>query len=594
VLDARVYRTAFLPALIALFVAAFSLADRPAAVPASLAPDAFDGARAFSLLAHLGVAFPARAAGSPGDDALASDVARRLRAGGYQVSRASIEGRTATGRRELVTVVGVRPGLSSRRIVVLAHRDAVDRPGLAALSGTAALLELARVLEARDLTKTLVLVSTSGATTGFAGARAWAGAAAGGPVDGVLVLGDLAGEQARRPWVVPWPDSAGAPPLRLQRTVEAAVRAEVDARAGASRAGGQWARRALPATTTGQGPVGAAGIPAVLLSVSGERGPGAGKRVLRGRMGAFGRAALRAVSAMDAAGPGPGGGPAFAGGGLVTMRNVLPDWAVRMVVGTLLLPALLAGLDAVFRARRRRLPMGRWFAWLGVAALPLPAAWLWARLLGFTGLLHAPGGMVRPDAFPLTARGAVAIGSVLVAAGVAWLAGRRVTASRRPPRGSAAAGGLSAATGLVATGTAALTWAANPYAAALLLPAAHIWLFASAPGRRPRRWVAAAAIGAGLAAPLLVVAHLALVLGLGPAALAWAFLLAAAGGGAALGTTLWTAGLLAALVGLLTVLRARSRIEAAVGDEGLTIRTRGPLTYAGPGSLGGTESALRK
>ena len=48
------------------------------------------------------------------------------------------------------------------------------RAGLAELSGTAALLELARVLKSRELSKTLVLVSTSGSTTGFAGAREWA------------------------------------------------------------------------------------------------------------------------------------------------------------------------------------------------------------------------------------------------------------------------------------------------------------------------------------------------------------------------------------------------------------------------------------
>ena len=47
------------------------------------------------------------------------------------------------------------------------------------------------------------------------------------------------------------------------------------------------------------------------------------------------------------------------------MRNVLPDWAVRLLVGTLLLPALLAALDALFRARRRRLPVGRWAGWIG-------------------------------------------------------------------------------------------------------------------------------------------------------------------------------------------------------------------------------------
>jgi len=35
------------------------------------------------------------------------------------------------------------------------------------------------------------------------------------------------------------------------------------------------------------------------------------------------------------------------------------------------------------------------------------------------------------------------------------------------------------------------------------------------------------------------------------------------------------------------------RAEPGAGGAA-EIRTRGPLTYAGPGSLGGTESALRR
>ena len=150
--------------------------------------------------------------------------------------------------------MGVRPGLSSRRIVVLSHRDSLARPGLAELSGTAAMLELARLFRARELRKTLVLVSTSGATEGFAGARAWAESAAGGPIDAVLLLGDVAGVRADKPWVVPWSLGSGPAPLALQRTVENAVRAEVG-RPGGSRATAQWIRRALPLTVSEQGVV---------------------------------------------------------------------------------------------------------------------------------------------------------------------------------------------------------------------------------------------------------------------------------------------------------------------------------------------------
>ena len=246
-LDVRVYRAAFLPALIAVFVAAFSLADRPVPTTTGLSADAFDASTAFgdtsrpqrNSLNELARTFPNREAGSTGDARLADRVAetfeqkeRGTRRPAFEVSRSS----TQWDGANLETVVGVRPGLSNRRIVVVAHRDARGHPGRAELSGTAALLELARLYRQRELRKTLVLVSTSGATTGFAGARAWARDAAAGssasPVDAVLVLGDMAGRRIRKPWVVPWTGGGSPAPLALQRTVESALRAEVSAEPG--------------------------------------------------------------------------------------------------------------------------------------------------------------------------------------------------------------------------------------------------------------------------------------------------------------------------------------------------------------------------
>jgi hypothetical protein len=49
----------------------------------------------------------------------------------------------------------------------------------------------------------------------------------------------------------------------------------------------------------------------------------------------------------------------------------------------------------------------------------------------------------------------------------------------------------------------------------------------------------------------------------------------------------------AALAGVVRVLFARRRLGDD-GPAGKSISTRGPLSYAGPGSLGGTESALRR
>jgi hypothetical protein len=312
-------------------------------------------------------------------------------------------------------------------------------------------------------------------------------------------------------------------------------------------------------------------------------------------MEAFGRGALRAVSALDAARTeGDGQNGAFAGGpeGIVTMRNVLPDWSVRLLVLTLLLPALLTALDGFFRARRRRLPVTPWLAWLGWAGAPVLAAWLWGRLLGLTGALHAPPALVPVGDVPISAGDAVALVSVPAVAALAWLALRPLARGSRRARGSPAAGGLAAGLGLVITLAAALAWLANPYQAALLLPAAHLWLFAAAPASKLRGASGVAALIGGLLLPALALLVLAVVFSAGPLGLSWLLLLGTAAGHVSAPTVLVAAGWVAALAGVIRILLTRRRIaQAATPDP---IRTRGPLSYAGPGSLGGTESALRR
>ncbi len=135
----------------------------------------------------------------------------------------------------------------------------------------------------------------------------------------------------------------------------------------------------------------------MLLSESGELGPKPDEPVDDKRLGAFGRAAVRTVGAIDGAASFPDTPK-----GIVTLRNVLPDWGVRLVIGSLLLPALLAALDAFFRARRRRVAIAPWLAWLAVAAVPLPVAWLWLRALGADGAAEGPERRCRAE--PLSAR----------------------------------------------------------------------------------------------------------------------------------------------------------------------------------------------
>lgn len=622
VLDVRVYRAAFVPALLALFVAAFSLQGRPSPARTRAPADAFDPARAYgparvpdSLLA-LARAFPERRPGGAGDQALAERVARSFRGAGLRVTTTRAVGRTVDGETELDTVVGVRPGLSDRRIVVLAHRDALGSPAVAELSGTAALLELARIfrtrepeadapqgergrprLIGRDLRKTLVLVSTSGGSGGAAGARAWARATDLGTVDGVLVLGDLASATASRPWVIPWSNGRRRPPLAWQRTVEWATRTETGSDPGRARASAQWARRAVPHTVGEQGEVNRAGLPAVLLQASGERGPAADAAVSPERFAALGRSALRAVSALDEAGRATASGetaPALRAGptGLETFGTVLPDWAVRLLVACGLAPALLAALDAVFRARRRGARIGAWLEWALAAGLVVPCAWLWLRVLGMTGAVPAPHGPVRPDALTLGSGPAIALASVALAVVGGVLIARMLGAFAAEGRHDAAAGAAGALAGALTAAVALAVWVTNPYAAALLVPAAHLWLGLGTAETRARGLVGWAMLLAGLAAPALVVAYQLHALRADPLELARVWLVAIAGGH----VSAWSAiavGMLGSCFALLVrVLLARRRLVAVAGQEPL--RTRGPATYAGPGSLGGTESALRR
>ena len=593
-LDVRVYRAAFAPALIALFVAAFSLADRPGGATTPFAPAGFDGGRAYTLLGELGKEYPERPPGSDADRALGDRVAETFRANSLRVSRRTTEERTVRGKTALETVVGVRPGLSSRRIVVMAHRDALGSPALAELSGTATLLELARLFKVRELSSTLVLVSTSGGSAGAAGARAFAEDVADDPIDAAIVLGDVAGRDTRKPWIVPWSNGEQAAPMAVRRTLESAVRREVGVQAGGSRAIGQWARRALPLTVSEQGEAARAGLPAVLLQSSGELGPKPDTEVSENRIDAFGRAALRSITALDGVVSRAGDDGAFADepSGIVTVKRLLPDWAIRLLVGTLLLPPLLTAFDGFFGARRRHLPVARWLGWVGAASVPFALAWLWMRLLGLTGALDAPLGPVLPETMPLRGWNIAALASVPLVLVLAWMGVKRPLVGRLGLPASVSAGGAAAALGLAITGLAALVWLVNPFAAALLVPAAHGWLFAAAPGTQMSSRTRVALVLLGLVLPLLMVVHYALALDLGPLDIAWLAVLITAGGHVTPLGALFLSLLAGCLVGVVAVVRTRRRIVQNAEPD--PIRTRGPIGYAGPGSLGGTESALKR
>lgn len=586
-LDPRIYRAGFLPILFALVLAGFSLREPPRPLGSSLAPDAFDGAAAFAQLGRLADEAPLRRPGSRGDGLVARRVEQTLRANGFRVGVHRFSAETVDGERELQTVVGERAGFSNRRILVVAHRDALGRGARAELSGTAALLELARVLGGRTMDRTLVLASTSGGTAGLAAAQRLAQRVGGteSPVDAVLVLGDMAGTRTDRPLVVPWSQSAALAPLELRRTVATALLAEARLPAGTVRPGVQLARLAFPLTLGEQGPFGARGIGAVLLSASGERAPAADAPVSAERLTAFGRAALRTVGALDGGGDLPGSGTY-----LTLERKVLPAWPVRLLAIALLLPVLLAAVDAFARVRRRRERVGLWLRWVLANAVPFAVAGLAAIALLRAGLLDAAPGA--PVAGAANVPNAAVLASVVVLGALAWLGLRLLLGRRLGAQGEPGRGGAAAAIVLVLCAATLVVWIANPYASLLLIPAAHLWLLAMAPETHLRRPVALALWAVGLVPPLLVAYATGRQFGLDPLELGWMLTLLVAGGGVGLPAMLvWSVVLGCTASALVVVLRATG---AGHPDEGAPITVRGPSTYAGPGSLGGTESALRR
>ena len=589
-----------------LFVAAFSLADRPAPATTRARADAFDAARRSATARGRRATrstssprtFPDRRRGLRRATRGWPTASRDVSGGGSGHAPARLRGQRSTtewrrrgpgdGRRRAARACRAAGSSSSRRAT-----RAATRPRRAL--GTAALLELARISASASCARRSCSSPPPARTTGFAGARAWAReAAAHGrrPVDAVLVLGDLAGERIRKPWVVPWSTSGAPAPLALQRTVESALRAEVAPQPGRRpRARGQWIRRALPLTISEQGVVAAPGCPPSRRRDRRARPRPPTSRSRARAWASFGRGLLRAVTAIDEAGPtdperAAARPPSPAGRtGSSRCATCCPTGRCGCSIGTLLLPALLAALDGLFRARRRRLPVGRWAA-LGRrrrAAAPL-LAWLWLRALGADRRARRPGRARGAGPLPVRDRPAIValVSTALVARRRlvrpapadrrAARAGRERGRGRRwpPPPGSSS------------TCSPRVVWVFNPYAAALLLPAAHLWLFAAAPGSRLRGPWAALPVALGVALPLLAPSHYVAALDLDP-------LVARAGCSRSRPPTAtsrspprsWSRCWLACLAGLLVVLRVRARSQATAEPERL--RTRGPAGYAGPG-----------
>jgi hypothetical protein len=224
-----------------------------------------------------------------------------------------------------------------------------------------------------------------------------------------------------------------------------------------------------------------------------------------------------------------------------------------------------------------------WARWLGALSAPFAIAALLTRLLGATGIVHAPGAPVASGRVPLQPGAMILIGLVFVLAWVCVRPLERTLGVRGAPQGS----GPAAALAVVTVAVAALVWLRNPYAAAILVLPVHAWLLA--PEVRASRTVALALVLVALIPAGLVLGVYASALGLPAGGLPWSLLLLVAGGHVGVLSLIVLCALCGCGVAAARLALRRAPDEATAGGPSV----RGPSGYAGPGSLGGTESGMR-
>lgn len=596
-IEPRLYRAAFLPALLALIVAAFSLEARPPAVPQALAADVlFQGRTAATNATQLATAFPDRRPGSTGDRAVGMQVAHAFAASGFTTVLDRFQ---SDDGKPLMNVIGRRAGASRHQIVVVAARDAGSVPdATSSAADTAALTEIANVLQGTPSRKTITLASVDGSTLGELGVhRLLAKLPDRDRIEAVLVISNLAAPGPRVPPLEGWSNGSQRVGVGLDRTAATSEDEELGREPHSSGAAGQMIRLAFPVGVGAQGPLLEAGTDAVRFSGSGELPPPKDERgvgsVSPDRLGSLGRAVLRTVFAVDQSPEAPDRGERS----YVTVADkLLPEWAIALVGMSLILPALAASIDGFARARRRREAVGRFARWVAAAVLAMVAGLVLAKLMVVAGIVASPPeSPVAPELRPVRGGDVAVMGVVAGVVALSWWIGRRMTLGARARRLDVAAPGAGCAVALVLSCLTLAVWFINPYAALMLVPALHLWLLA-AMARVPDRGPAPVAlVVVGLLPLVVVVLYYMSRLSLNPLEGLWYVFLLVTSGSVGVAAALFTcvfAGLFVCLVSIL-VARAR-RPPAAKVEEPQRPAVFGPGGYAGPGALGGTESALRR
>lgn len=512
-INARLVRGTWLLVSLPLLLAAFTVA-RPVPLPPPALPPAFDTDTAARLARELARDYPDRSPGSVQASSAASWVADQFALYGFktQVDRfeALIPG---LGRVPLQNLVAVATGASPDTLVFMAPRD---NTGVGAGandngSGTAALIELARSYAAVEGSSsatgtapahTIAFVSTDGGSYGAVGAERFVTTSPyRNRVVAAVSLRALAGNG--RPRIELSGDSARSPAASLVRTASVRILEQTGQEPRRATAIRQLVDLGFPFALGEQGPFVARGIPAITMTTAGDRPADpftdTPERLNVARLGELGRSAQALLASLDAGLELTHGTSSY----VYLGRRIVRGWAIELVLIASLLPFLIGSIDLFARCRRRRVPVlpaalalrSRLAFWLFGAALLVVASRI--------GLLPHGEGRPLPPGLDV-ARDWRPVALVLLGApfAAAWLLVRERLIPRRAVAAEERLAGYAAALlglGLVAV----LVIATNPFALVFILPSLYAWLWLPQVHERSP-WLRAGLLLLGFAGPALL------------------------------------------------------------------------------------------